>query len=270
MTVECEICGKEFKTTQGLRGHKTFVHGITKDKSDSVTEPATEREPGELTNKLVNTGMGGHPTSSGRTQNHPGGISPLSGENVSESTEQLGQYTELLRKVTEELKLLQMGQEMLDNRLEEQDSKIENLHEEVGNIRDNSNSAVEQYTELANCKLSRMQAEIDTLRSQSDEQGQSIKQLEDLTQADLVLEKKYGGQLNLVFERLSSFERELSIVSNNTIRQPTGELLSDSLIGQGNHRYKAYRTPDGLAQPYRYSQDPILGDRWIDLNEPEG
>lgn len=26
--VMCELCGKELRTTQGLRGHKTFVHGI--------------------------------------------------------------------------------------------------------------------------------------------------------------------------------------------------------------------------------------------------
>ncbi len=32
MSVTCEICGKEFKTTQGLRGHKTFVHDIHADR----------------------------------------------------------------------------------------------------------------------------------------------------------------------------------------------------------------------------------------------
>ncbi len=26
--VACDICDKEFKNTQGLRGHKTFVHGL--------------------------------------------------------------------------------------------------------------------------------------------------------------------------------------------------------------------------------------------------
>ncbi len=27
----CELCGKETRTSQGLRGHKTFVHGIRAD-----------------------------------------------------------------------------------------------------------------------------------------------------------------------------------------------------------------------------------------------
>ena len=29
--VKCELCGREFKTMQGLRGHKTFVHGESKN-----------------------------------------------------------------------------------------------------------------------------------------------------------------------------------------------------------------------------------------------
>ena len=29
MRTECEICGKEFKTTQGRRGHKNFAHQLT-------------------------------------------------------------------------------------------------------------------------------------------------------------------------------------------------------------------------------------------------
>ncbi|MFC1907564.1 hypothetical protein ACFLW8_05710 [Chloroflexota bacterium] len=29
MSTECEICGKDFKNTQGLRGHKTFIHQLT-------------------------------------------------------------------------------------------------------------------------------------------------------------------------------------------------------------------------------------------------
>ena len=31
--VQCELCGKVTRTTQGLRGHKTFVHGFSANRS---------------------------------------------------------------------------------------------------------------------------------------------------------------------------------------------------------------------------------------------
>ena len=34
--VSCDICGKKFKNTQGLRGHKNFVHS---DKAGSIGRP---------------------------------------------------------------------------------------------------------------------------------------------------------------------------------------------------------------------------------------
>jgi len=43
MSIKCEICGKEFKTSQGLRGHKTFVHKITSSSAKSPTPLATEQ-----------------------------------------------------------------------------------------------------------------------------------------------------------------------------------------------------------------------------------
>ncbi len=39
--VECELCGKEFRTTQGRRGHKTFVHNIRADHSKVSGMPAS-------------------------------------------------------------------------------------------------------------------------------------------------------------------------------------------------------------------------------------
>ena len=97
---------------------------------------------------------------------------------------------------------------------------------------------------------------------------QDIKQLEEQGQTIKALENKGEGRLDSIVEKLSNLERELSIVRNLAIRQPTGELLSDSLFGQGDHKYKAYRSPQGLTQPQRYSQDPVSGDLWIDVAEP--
>ena len=38
MSAVCDICGKEFKNTQGLRGHKTFVHGLYANHDKPVAE----------------------------------------------------------------------------------------------------------------------------------------------------------------------------------------------------------------------------------------
>ncbi len=36
--VKCELCGKVVRTTQGLRGHKTFVHGLHANHDSPATE----------------------------------------------------------------------------------------------------------------------------------------------------------------------------------------------------------------------------------------
>ena len=43
--VSCDICGKEFKNTQGLRGHKNFVHN---DKVISVGPPVAQQSTQQL------------------------------------------------------------------------------------------------------------------------------------------------------------------------------------------------------------------------------
>ncbi len=47
MSVKCEICGREFKNTQGLRGHKTFVHQMTTTQ-DTPARLATEQRLSEV------------------------------------------------------------------------------------------------------------------------------------------------------------------------------------------------------------------------------
>jgi hypothetical protein len=42
--VTCELCGRKFKNTQGLRGHKTFVHGqFGAEMQQSFVAPPTQQ-----------------------------------------------------------------------------------------------------------------------------------------------------------------------------------------------------------------------------------
>ena len=51
----CKLCGKEYKTTQGLRGHLTFTHGVTGTGTQPVTRLATEKQLNELNIQLEQT-----------------------------------------------------------------------------------------------------------------------------------------------------------------------------------------------------------------------
>jgi hypothetical protein len=46
MMVECELCGRQFKNPQGLRGHKTFYHGIRANHAKKI-KPDHYREAEE-------------------------------------------------------------------------------------------------------------------------------------------------------------------------------------------------------------------------------
>ena len=49
--VSCDICGKEFKNTQGLRGHMTFVHGQA-GSSKILSAPAATEQLSNIENRL--------------------------------------------------------------------------------------------------------------------------------------------------------------------------------------------------------------------------
>lgn len=50
--VECPICGKEFASTQGLRGHLTWTHGVAGSGKQPVARLATEQLVSELNGRL--------------------------------------------------------------------------------------------------------------------------------------------------------------------------------------------------------------------------
>jgi len=85
--VQCELCGKELKNTQGLRGHKNFVHGITGSNKQPVAGVATEQELSKLECRLEQ-------------------VEELTQLDTERLTEKLGQHTHQLAELSEQLKNL--------------------------------------------------------------------------------------------------------------------------------------------------------------------
>ena len=85
----------------------------------------------------------------------------------------------------------------------------------------------------------------------------------------MALENQLHGKLDAMELKLSRFESELGVMRNLMRRQPTGKVVSVRLDDGRYHQFKAYRSPEGLTRPDLQSRDLLLGDRWIDLAEPE-
>jgi transposase InsO family protein len=50
--ISCDICGKEFKNTQGLRGHMNFIHS---ERADSVRQPVAQQATQQLLSSNLST-----------------------------------------------------------------------------------------------------------------------------------------------------------------------------------------------------------------------
>jgi hypothetical protein len=50
--VTCEICGREFKNTQGLSGHMRFFHGNGSSSNTPATPVVTEPQSSKLEERL--------------------------------------------------------------------------------------------------------------------------------------------------------------------------------------------------------------------------
>ncbi len=121
MSVKCELCGRQFKNTQGLRGHMTFVHGQT-GSSTPVARLATEQQPSKPEERLqkLESAIG---------LKEPRGLRRLRGidESITEQLERqsrelgelygrVGGITEQLENISEQIKLASSNSEVRDIR----------------------------------------------------------------------------------------------------------------------------------------------------------
>jgi hypothetical protein len=50
--VQCKLCGKVVRTTQGLRGHKTFMHGLHGNSGKPTVALARNQSVGETSSSV--------------------------------------------------------------------------------------------------------------------------------------------------------------------------------------------------------------------------
>ncbi len=115
MSVKCELCGKEFKNTQGRRGHMTFVHQVTSSSSKSAAPLATEQPPSNLEERLqkLESAIGLKESSS--LDRILGTDEPIT-EQLEQHTHQLVELSGQLKNLSQQVKLASSSTEVRDIR----------------------------------------------------------------------------------------------------------------------------------------------------------
>jgi len=275
--VSCEICGKEFKNTQGLKGHKNFVHT---DIGDSVGQPVTQQTTQQPLSSNLSTRVATEQRLS-QLENrftrleHVTGVTEtdvldkLLGITDTSLTERVAQLTELLSKLTEQLRSEYVSREAMEMIAAELTGKSESLHKEIANTYNMSAIAIRECRESCENNFSKIEGQSTTTANELYELSKTVKHIQEAVQGNRTAINHLNTQLVSFEHALSELENKVARVKHLTWRVPTGEIVGIQLSDKREHHFREYKSSMGLARPYRTSRDLILGDRWVDLAEPE-
>ncbi|HUU62885.1 MAG TPA: hypothetical protein VMX96_03045 [Dehalococcoidia bacterium] len=275
--VSCDICGKEFKNTQGLRGHKNFVHA---DTGISIGQPVAQ----QAAQQPLSSNLGTRVTTEQRLsqlENRFARLEHITGVGETDELEKLlsitdtpltgrvAQLTEQLSKLTEQLKSEYVSREAMETIVAELTGESESLHKEIANTYNMSAIAIRESHESCENSFSKIEGQSTATANELYELSKNVKHIRESVQGNRASVNQLNTKLVSLEYTLSELEKKIIRVNNLARRVPTGEIVSIQLSDKREHHFREYKSSEALAQPYRTKRDLILGDRWVDLAEPE-
>ena len=275
--VSCDICGKEFKNTQGLRGHKNFVHA---DTGSSIGQPVAK----QAAQQPLSSNLGTRATTEQRLsqlENRFARLEYVTGVRETDELEKLlsitdtpltgrvTQLTEQLSKLTEQLKSEYVSREAMETIAAELTGESESLHKEIANTYNMSAIAIRENHESCENSFSKIEGQSTATANELYELSKNVKHIRESVQGNRASVNQLNTKLVSLEHTLSELEKEIIKVNNLARRVPTGEIVSIQLSDKREHHFREYKSSGALAQPYRTKRDLILGDRWVDLAELE-
>ena len=276
--ITCDICGKEFKNTQGLRGHKNFRH------NDKASSGAGQPVAQQATQQLLSSNLSTPVTTEQRLSQledrfekleqitgvrETDEVDKLLGITDMPLTKRVNQLTEQLGKLTERLKSEYVSRETMETIATELTGESESLHKEIANTRNMLTAAMRESRTSYENSFSKTRGQSAATANDLYELSKTVKHVQESVQGNRASINQLNTKL-VSFERvLPELENKIARVKSLTRRVPTGEIVSIQLSDKREHHFREYKSTAGLARPYRTSRDLIFGDRWIDLAEPE-
>ena len=70
-------------------------------------------------------------------------------------------------------------------------------------------------------------------------------------------------------QSVNSLKADIVDMRRRALRRPTDNVITLRLTDGRDHRFKEYKSTQGLRKPHKTTIDWISGDKWVDLSEPE-
>ena len=277
--VSCDICGKEFKNTQGLGGHKNFVHS---DTVGGVRQPVTQQAAQQLLSSNLGTRVSTEQQVS-KLEDRLQKLERVTGLRETELfdllndllsntepltykliniTKQVTKLSDTVSKLSEEVELARVSKAMVDadkayhdNRLEELNQKFREAHTKLVAVVNSNSEQLKNAIDAFNSKF-----------ATTDRNFLETNKRLDKVEAQLV---KGQDAFKSIERTANSLKADIDDIRLRMLRKPTDSEATLRLTDGRDHRFREYRGPQGLRRPHKTVTDWIFGDKFVDLSEPK-
>jgi len=259
--VTCELCGKQVKTAQALRGHKTFIHGITGSNTQQpVARLANEQQVSLLEDRLQQlervTGLRESDLDFSLSDTEPltDRLTNIT-EQVTKLRDVVSKLSDIVIKLSEDVELAKADKVMVG----ELNHKLKEAHNSLATV-------VNNHRDIFNNNFAVLGSRIDKVQKMVEDLGEGLNEIR--------TKLTTHGHDNLkpvpeLVAKVGNLERALGTMQSQVERKPTDDTERIRLTDGREHTFRVYRGKRGLSKPHRVSLDLFLGDKYVDLAEPE-
>ena len=239
--ISCPECEKSFRTESGLNWHLEHVHEKTRE--------------AEAASQVSNDGLDEPVNDTIRLEDIAVKVARLE-----DMVSKLSQDVELSKVIRD------ADRADFNKRIEEVERKFEDDLNSLAAV-------VNRYRDAFNHGLADMESRIAKVQKMVEGLGEGLSavrtKLATHGHDDLKPIPELVAKVGKIEQTLGSMQSQVEYLGRVAKREPTRDTERIGLTNGHDHTFRVYRSSRGLTRPHKVASDLILGDKYVDLAEPE-